>query len=109
MQGQPQMKHGLRKLLTRPCTAVAFQNRVVMVDSEWDVFFSYRRHDLDRAEPLLQALADTGLRVWPFYSHAEITSEPITVLRGNLSSGCWPQGSNCWATSIRRRLRRCSI
>jgi tetratricopeptide (TPR) repeat protein len=30
----------------------------------WDLFFSYRRHDLDRARPLLKALSDAGIRVW---------------------------------------------
>ena len=30
----------------------------------WDVFFSYRRHDLARAQPLLDALAAAGVRVW---------------------------------------------
>jgi hypothetical protein len=29
-----------------------------------DLFFSYRRHDLDRARPLLDALATSGLRVF---------------------------------------------
>jgi hypothetical protein len=30
----------------------------------YDLFFSYRRHDLDRARPLLDALASSGLRVF---------------------------------------------
>ena len=30
----------------------------------YDVFFSYRRHDLKRAQPLLNALAEAGIRVW---------------------------------------------
>ena len=30
----------------------------------YDIFFSYRRHDLSRAQPLLGALASTGLRVF---------------------------------------------
>ena len=30
----------------------------------YDLFFSYRRHDLDRARPLLGALASCGLRVF---------------------------------------------
>ena len=30
----------------------------------WDVFFSYRRHDLDRAQPLLEELARAGVSVW---------------------------------------------
>jgi hypothetical protein len=30
----------------------------------WDLFFSYRRHDLERAQPLLNALAQAGVRVW---------------------------------------------
>ncbi|HEY3456163.1 MAG TPA: hypothetical protein VGK64_16415 [Bryobacteraceae bacterium] len=30
----------------------------------WDVFFSYRRHDLDRARPLLEELARAGISVW---------------------------------------------
>jgi len=29
-----------------------------------DIFFSYRRVDLARAQPLLDALAAAGLRVW---------------------------------------------
>ena len=32
--------------------------------SSWDLFFSYRRHDLERAQPLLDALAQAGVRVW---------------------------------------------
>ena len=32
--------------------------------TSWDLFFSYRRHDLDRAQPLLNALAQAGVRVW---------------------------------------------
>ena len=32
--------------------------------TSWDLFFSYRRHDLDRARSLLQALAELGVRVW---------------------------------------------
>ena len=30
----------------------------------YDIFFSYRRHDLARAQPLLDALASAGLRVF---------------------------------------------
>jgi hypothetical protein len=30
----------------------------------YDVFFSYRRHDLNRAQPLLDALTQAGIRVW---------------------------------------------
>ena len=30
----------------------------------YDVFFSYRRHDLERAQPLLNGLAEVGIRVW---------------------------------------------
>ncbi|MDQ6700619.1 MAG: toll/interleukin-1 receptor domain-containing protein [Acidobacteriota bacterium] len=30
----------------------------------FDVFFSYRRHDLAKAQPLLDALAEAGVRVW---------------------------------------------
>jgi len=30
----------------------------------YDTFFSYRRHDLPRAQPLLQALASAGLRIF---------------------------------------------
>jgi tetratricopeptide (TPR) repeat protein len=29
-----------------------------------DIFFSYRRHDLERARPLLNAFAEAGVRVW---------------------------------------------
>ncbi len=32
--------------------------------ANWDIFFSYRRHDLHRAQPLLDALARIGVRVW---------------------------------------------
>jgi tetratricopeptide (TPR) repeat protein len=32
--------------------------------AEFDAFFSYRRKDLARAEPLLAALASAGVRVW---------------------------------------------
>jgi hypothetical protein len=32
--------------------------------TSWDLFFSYRRHDLERAQPLLKALAEAGVRVW---------------------------------------------
>jgi DnaJ-domain-containing protein 1 len=32
--------------------------------TSWDLFFSYRRHDLERARPLLNALAQAGVRVW---------------------------------------------
>jgi TIR domain-containing protein len=49
------------------------------MESTWDVFFSYRRHDLDRAQPLLDALAKAGVRVWRDQSdipdHESITSE----------------------------------
>jgi hypothetical protein len=34
------------------------------VAGSWDLFFSYRRQDLERARPLLQALAELGVRVW---------------------------------------------
>lgn len=30
----------------------------------WDVFFSYRQHDLERAQPLLSALAEAGISLW---------------------------------------------
>jgi hypothetical protein len=30
----------------------------------YDIFFSYRRHDLSRAKPLLDALESAGLRIW---------------------------------------------
>ena len=30
--------------------------------TSWDVFFSYRRHDLAKAQPLLDALAEAGVR-----------------------------------------------
>jgi hypothetical protein len=30
----------------------------------YDIFFSYRRHDLRRAQPLLDALESAGLRIW---------------------------------------------
>lgn len=30
----------------------------------YDIFFGYRRHDLNRAKPLLEALVSAGLRVW---------------------------------------------
>src|SRR5436309_3432882 len=47
--------------------------------TSWDVFFSYRRHDLDRAQPLLKALAEAGVRVWrdenDIPDQASITSE----------------------------------
>src|SRR5580704_12060925 len=42
--------------------AIACRSAVVM--GTWDIFFSYRRHDLHRAQPLLDALARTGVRVW---------------------------------------------
>jgi hypothetical protein len=32
--------------------------------TSYDLFFSYRRHDLDRAKPLLHALVSSGLRVF---------------------------------------------
>ena len=32
--------------------------------ASWDVFFSYRRHDLAKARPLLDALTRAGIRVW---------------------------------------------
>ncbi len=32
--------------------------------NSWDVFFSYRRHDLERARPLLEELARAGISVW---------------------------------------------
>jgi hypothetical protein len=45
----------------------------------WDLFFSYRRHDLKRAEPLLHALGQAGVRVWRDESdipdQASITAE----------------------------------
>jgi len=34
------------------------------VAGSWDLFFSYRRQDLERARPLLQALAELGVVVW---------------------------------------------
>jgi hypothetical protein len=47
--------------------------------TSWDVFFSYRRHDLDRAQPLLKALAEAGVRVWrdenDILDQASITGE----------------------------------
>jgi hypothetical protein len=35
-----------------------------VVNQTFDVFFSYRRADLARAQPLLDALREAGLRVW---------------------------------------------
>ena len=34
------------------------------INMPYDLFFSHRRHDLDRARPLLDALASSGLRVF---------------------------------------------
>ena len=54
----------------------------------WDVFFSYRRHDLDRAEPLLAALSQAGVRVWhdetavPEQESSGITqNRPVVITR----------------------------
>jgi hypothetical protein len=47
--------------------------------ASWDVFFSYRWHDLDRAQPLLDSLAGAGIRVWRdrtrIPDHESITAE----------------------------------
>jgi tetratricopeptide (TPR) repeat protein len=47
--------------------------------ASWDVFFSYRWHDLDCAQPLLDALALAGVRVWLDLTcipdHESITAE----------------------------------
>src|SRR5512146_712416 len=46
---------------------------------EYDLFFSYRRQDLERAKPLLEALDAAGVRVWrdqtDLPDFAPITSE----------------------------------
>jgi hypothetical protein len=45
----------------------------------YDIFFSYRRGDLERAKPLLDALIKAGIRVWrdetEIPDHASITAE----------------------------------
>ena len=47
------------------CTSGSPRNRSSQVSAmPYDVFFSYRRHDLKRAQPLLDALDEAGIRVW---------------------------------------------
>src|SRR5580658_2062644 len=45
----------------------------------WDLFFSYRRQDIEGAQPLMDALALAGVRVWfdkkDIPDHAPITAE----------------------------------
>ena len=52
----------------------------------WDLFFSYRRHDLARARPILEALSAAGVRVWrdetEIPDQASITAE-IRAAIGN--------------------------
>ena len=56
------------------------------VTAEYDLFFSYRRTDLERAEALLQALEDIGLHVWRDLTHLE-DFDPITpTIRGALAA-----------------------
>ena len=53
----------------------------------WDVFFSYRRHDLGRAQPLVDALDRAGVRVWIDRTHIA-DYEPISdeIRRGLANS-----------------------
>ena len=55
------------------------ENSHTLMATSWDLFFSYRRHDLDRAQRLLNALAQAGVRVWRDQSdipdQAAITAE----------------------------------
>jgi hypothetical protein len=75
-----------------------------MPDASWDLFFSYRRHDLDRARPLLGALAAVGVRVWRDESdipeQASITArirDGIANSKGFLAfySRTYPESSAC--------------
>ena len=56
------------------------------VTAQYDLFFSYRRADLGRAEALLRALEDRGLRVWRDLTHLG-DFDPITdKIRGALAA-----------------------
>jgi tetratricopeptide (TPR) repeat protein len=70
----------------------------------WDLFFSYRRHDLPRAQPLLDALKEAGIRVWrdqtDISDQASITDEirkAIGDSKGFLAfySGTYWQSAAC--------------
>jgi len=56
------------------------------VPAQYDLFFSYRRTDLGRAEALLRALEDRGLRVWRDLSHLEDFSPITDEARGALAA-----------------------
>jgi len=70
----------------------------------WDVFFSYRRHDLERARPLLEELSRAGVSVWrdetEIPEQASITSlirEAIASCRVFLAfySSTYPESNPC--------------
>jgi tetratricopeptide (TPR) repeat protein len=72
--------------------------------ASWDLFFSYRRQDLDRARPLLNALTEKGIRVWRDESQipyqASITAEirqAIATSRAFLAfySGTYSESNPC--------------
>jgi hypothetical protein len=58
---------------------------LVMANS-WDVFFSYRRHDLERARPLLDALAEAGIRVWRDEREIPGQGSISSAIRGSIAS-----------------------
>ena len=47
-----------------------------------DLFFSYRRQDLDRAQPLLDALGKAGVSVWRVRYAAVLTSGALAAIGG---------------------------
>ena len=79
---------------------------------ECDLFFSYRRQDLERASPLLEALDAAGVRVWrdqtalpdfapitPEIRHAIATSRALLAFYSwdyPLSRACFKELSTLW-------------
>lgn len=52
----------------------------------YDIFFSYRRHNLARAQPLLSALASTGLRVFRDETAIDEGVSITQEIRGGIAS-----------------------
>ena len=75
-----------------------------MAQALYDIFFSYRRHDLGRARPLLTALRDAGIRVWRdehrIPDQSSITQEIRQAIAGSRAllafySATYPLSSPC--------------
>lgn len=64
----------------------AWCNNKGVVAIPWDVFFSYRRHDLDRARPLLKTLADAGVSVWRDESDVPEQASITTGIRHGIAN-----------------------